>query len=224
MCQAYDGLHDWKSLSELLPELKKYQLMPEAELLVLNRKVHTQLLREGLGDGQDAAAELHQRWKTLPADLKRDGTLLNFYVAKLIEKDEHASAEKVLTKSLKQDWDSELVRLFGLVKGANVSRQLALAEGWLSGHEGDPLLMLTLGRLSARNKLWGKARDYFESSYKLRRSPEVCAELGRLLAALGETRSSGAYFREGLLSHEAGLPDVPLPIQAISRSHQLQRR
>jgi HemY protein len=224
MCQAYDGLQDWKSLSELLPELKKYQLMPEAELLALNRKVHTQLLREGLGDGQDAAAELHQRWKTLPADLKRDGTLLNFYVAKLIEKDEHASAEKVLTRALKQDWDSELVRLFGLVKGANVSRQLALAEGWLSSHKGDPLLMLTLGRLSARNKLWGKARDYFESSYKLRRSAEVCAELGRLLAALGETRSSGAYFREGLLSHEADLPDLPLPIQAISRSHQLQRR
>jgi HemY protein len=198
MCRAYEGLEDWKSLSELLPELKKYQLMPEAEL--------------------------QQRWKMLPADLKRDVTLLKFYVEMLIEKGEHASAEKVLTRALKQDWDSELARLFGLVKGANASRQLVLAEVWLSGHEGDPLLMLTLGRLSARNKLWGKARDYFESSYKLRRSPEVCAELGRLLAALGEIRSSGAYFREGLLSHEADLPDVPLPVQAISRSHHLQRR
>ncbi len=224
MCQAYEGLQDWKNLAELLPELKKYQLMPESELLGLGRRVHTQLLQQELSEGEAGAAELHQRWKALPADLKQDPELLHFYVAMLIERAEHASAEKVLTRALKQNWNSPLVRLFGLVQGANPARQLGVAEGWLSGHEGDPLLMLTLGRLSARNKLWGKARDYFESGYKLQHSPEVCAELGRLLAALGETRSSAAYYREGLLAHEQELPDIPLPIQAISRSHQLQRR
>jgi HemY protein len=224
MRKAYEGLEDWSHLAELLPELKKYKLLPEDELLALDRKVHTKLLFEGLSEGAEASAELHQRWKRLPGDLKNDPELLNFYVNMLIEQGDHGSAEKVTLRALKQNWDSGLVRLYGLVEGANAARQLSQAEAWLTNHNRDPMLMLTLGRLSSRNKLWGKARDYFDSCYKLQRSPEVCAELGRLLASLGENRSSAAYFQEGLLAHETGLPDLPKPVQAISRSHQLPRR
>ncbi len=222
MRKAYEGLEDWAHLAELLPELKKYKLLPEEELLALDRRVHSRLLQQGLPE-EGAADELHRRWKSLPADLKTDPELLHFYVSMLLEQGDHGSAEKVILRSLKQSWDSSLVRFYGLVESSNASRQLSQAESWLTNHNRDPMLMLTLGRLSSRNKLWGKARDYFESGYKLQRSPEVCAELGRLLAALGETRSSAAYFQEGLLAHESDLPDLPKPVQAISRSHQLPR-
>ena len=57
---------------------------------------------------------------------------------------------------------------------------------------------------SARDKLWGKARDYFESSYRVQRSPEICAELGRLLSGLGEPKVAAAYYREGLLLSTTG--------------------
>ena len=73
-------------------------------------------------------------------------------------------------------------------------------------------MLLALGRLSARDKLWGKARDYFESSYRLERSAEVCAELGRLLNALGEPKVAAAYYREGLELREKGLPELPMPV------------
>ena len=223
MRKAYEGLEDWAHLAELLPELKKYKLLPEEDLLALDRRVHTRLLRQGLPE-EDAAVELHRRWKSLPADLKTDPELLQFYAGMLVELGDYGSAEKIILRSLKQSWNSSLVRLYGLVESGNASRQLSQAETWLNNHNRDPMLMLTLGRLSSRNKLWGKARDYFESGYKLQRTPEVCAELGRLLAALGETRSSAAYFQEGLLAHETELPDLPKPVQAISRSHQLPRR
>ena len=114
-----------------------------------------------------------------------------------------------------------MVRYFGLVEGPNGAKQLAQAESWLSSHSDDAQLQLCLGRLAAREKLWGKARDYFENSYKLERSAEVCAELGRLLAGLGEPKVSAAYYREGLLMKETGLPDLPMPEAAVSRARQL---
>jgi HemY protein len=69
-----------------------------------------------------------------------------------------------------------------------------------------------------RAKLWGKARDYFESSYRLVHSAEVCAELGRLLTALEEPGVAAAYFREGLLLREDALPTLPMPDKVVPDS------
>ena len=79
----------------------------------------------------------------------------------------------------------------------------------------DAQLLLCLGRLSARDRLWGKARDYFESSYRVEHSAEVCAELGRLLTELGEPKVAAAYFREGLLLREDSLPELPMPDKIV---------
>lgn len=211
---AYLGLEDWEALLKLLPELRKYHVLPEAELLQLERQVYTCLLQASVAE--DAAASgkpshLHQRWQAMPNDLRQDKALLQLYVGLLIREGDHAGADKLIQRALKQGWDSDLARLYGYVELDNTGRQLAQAESWLAEHPRDPQLLLCLGRLSCRHQLWGKARDFFEASYKQRRSPEVCAELGRLLAALGDDKASAARFREGLLLREKSLPQLPLP-------------
>ena len=137
--------------------------------------------------------------------------MLDEYVALLVKGEHHAAAEKVILRALKQSWDSKLVREYGFVVGQDGAKQLAHAEAWLPAHPEDPQLLLTLGRLAARQELWGKARDYFEGSYRLERTAEVCAELGRLLVALGEPKLAGAYYREGLNLREPDLPELPMP-------------
>ena len=126
-------------------------------------------------------------------------------------------------RALKRGWDPELVRIFGYVESDNARRQLSRAEGWLADHPEDAQLFLCLGRLAARDKLWGKSRDYFEKSYRLHRSPEVCAELGRLLSALGEASVAAAYFREGLLFQENRLPVLPRPDKIVADPRLLTR-
>ena len=91
----------------------------------------------------------------------------------------------------------------------------------MPAHADDAQLLLCLGRLAAREKLWGKARDYFESSYRLERSAETCAELGRLLVALGEPKVAAAYYREGLQLKETGLPELPMPESTIPAARRL---
>ena len=62
-----------------------------------------------------------------------------------------------------------------------------------------------------RNELWGKARQYFEQSLNFQPRGETCAELARLLAALGEHEASTKYYQQGLLLMTHRLPGLPLP-------------
>jgi len=220
MREAYVGLSDWENLAELLPEMKKYKILPEQDLLELERSVYLQLLKSSSG-GERAVAELHAQWQKLPSELRKDREMGHSYVTLLIGHGAFEAAEKVLLQFLKKDWDVGFVRLYGLLESGSPARQLARAESWLSTHDRDAQLLICLGRLSARDGLWGKSRDYFEASYRLEKSAEICAELGRLLNAMGEEKVGAAYFKEGLLLHESALPDLPVPDKAVSRSRRL---
>ena len=59
--------------------------------------------------------------------------------------------------------------------------------------------MLALGRVSLYNKLWGKAKDFFELSLQIMPTSVAYAEMARLLTKLGENEKSNEYFRKGLL-------------------------
>ena len=221
---AYSGLQDWGKLAGLLPDLKKHKLLAGDELRQLEREVYGQLLTQCVaGDDGQAPDSLRSGWQKTPAELKQDPQMLQAYVRMLVDQGDHGAAEKLILRAIKQKWNADLVRQYGYVQSDNVPRQLARAEAWLSGHPDDTQLLLCLGRLSARDKLWGKARDYFEGSYRLEKSGETCAELGRLLLGLGEHKVAAAYFREGLLMRESGLPELPMPEKTMPDNRRLAR-
>ncbi|MFT4613676.1 MAG: HemY protein [Bacteroidia bacterium] len=215
--KAYQALQDWDGVLGLLPALKKQKLLGEARFEALEHTTHSERLARASADQAVSV------WQEMPQRLHLDSGLILDYTSRLMALGEHSSAEKVLHKVLKQQWDSNLVRQYGLVSGSDSSRQLSQAESWLSDHPEDSQLLLALGRLAARDKLWGKARDYFESGYRIDHSPEVCAELGRLLTDLGEPKVAAAYFREGLLLREDRLPELPRPEKTASQSQLLAR-
>lgn len=60
------------------------------------------------------------------------------------------------------------------------------------------------------DELWGKAREYFETSLRLRRSREGLAELSRLSAHMGDEEMSIKLMMQGL-ANDNGLPKLPMP-------------
>ncbi len=213
--QIYQGLKDWDSLLGLLPELRKHKVLDAEEVQQLELQAYRNRLEQG------APEQVSALWQKTPKLMQQDAQLFECYVGRLIELGDDNTAEKALQRALKREWKSTLVRQYGLVKGADVRRQLSKAESWLGAHPQDAQLHLCLGRLSARAELWGKALDYFESSYRLAASAETCAELGRLLTGLGEPKVAAAYFREGLLLSQDGLPVLPIPGSISSTSETL---
>lgn len=221
--RAYYGLRDWGELVKMLPELKKYKVLSESDLEALEREIYTEQLAASASTGRevDSGDALRQAWQKMPASLKQDTNILHEYVRLLVSGGDSAAAEKVILRALKQSWDSALVRQYGLISSEHAVRQLTQAESWLPAHTEDAQLLLCLGRLCARDKLWGKARDYFESSYRLERTPEICAELARLILALGEPKVAAAYYREGLQLGQSGLPELPMPEATVPAARRL---
>jgi len=205
---------DWPALIRLLPELRKGKVLPANELAELEQRAWGQNLNLATTreeDSQSARQALERAWQQLTSAQRQEPQLVLAYAEQLRQVGAQGEAEQVLRAALKRQYESHLARLYGLVRGEDPARQLQTAEGWLKDHPQDPSLLLTLGRLSLQNRLWGKARDYLESSLRLERNPETCAELARLLAGLGEIERSNQLFQEGLGLLDERLLALPLP-------------
>jgi HemY protein len=205
---------DWSAVIRLLPELRKDKILPAAELAELERRAwgaNLSLAAQREADGTVGKQSLERAWQQLTSAQRQEPQLVLAYAEQLRQLGAQVEAEEVLRTALKRSYDSHLARLYGLVRGNDPVRQLQAAEGWLKDHPADPGLLLTLGRLCLQNSLWGKARDYLESSLRVQRNPEACAELARLLAQMGDAERSNQLFQEGLGLLDERLLAAPLP-------------
>jgi len=200
--QLYVQLEDWSALCSLLPELRKHRVLPPARLSELELLAWTAAIEQSgqtpTASNEDALQALNQKWQTVPSGLRSESLLVRAYADGLSRLGADAKAEEVLYAALKRQYDDRLVERYGRVRGQDPARQLANAEGWLKANPENAELLLALGRLSMRNALWGKARDYLEASLRFEHRPETCAALARLLAQLGDNERSNRLFQEGL--------------------------
>ncbi len=211
---VYTRLDDWEQILALIPELRRHNLLPDAELAALHLQAAIGNL-DNVADrnrNSDAlSASLHHWWQQYSKEITRNSEAVVHYARHLVVAGDDTEAEKLVRNQLKREWHADLVLLYGRIAGRDPAKQLLTAEGWLKEHTNDAPLLLTLGRLSLRNELWTKAREYFENCYRLDSSAEVCAELGRLLAHQGELDRSNAYFQESLANNSRALPTLPMP-------------
>ncbi|GLK87571.1 heme biosynthesis HemY N-terminal domain-containing protein [Pseudomonas turukhanskensis] len=213
--QVHQQRGDWPAVIALLPDLRKDKVLGDAELTALEQQAWSARLasaaNDGLNDGEIALQPLTQAWQHLSKSQRGEPQLVAVYAEQLRVLGAPEEAEEVLRAAIARQYDSRLVELYGLVRGRDVAKQLQTAEGWLKANPTDPVLLLCLGRLCLQNHLWGKAREYFESSLSFARHPQACAELARLLAQLGEVQRSNELFQEGLSLLDQRLPNLPLP-------------
>ncbi|MDD2052899.1 heme biosynthesis protein HemY [Pseudomonas putida] len=205
---------DWSALIRLMPALRKDKVLPANELAELERRAwgeNLTLAAQREQEGEAGLQSLQRAWQQLTAAQRHEPQLVLAYAEQLRQLGAEADAEEVLRGAMKREYNSHLARLYGLLRGKDPARQLQTAEGWLKEHPDDPSLLLTLGRLCLQNSLWGKARDYLESSLRVQRNPEACAELARLLAQLGDTERSNQLFQEGLGLLDRRILALPLP-------------
>lgn len=214
LMKLYRELRDWAHLRDLLPELRKRNVLKDEEARRLEIQVYGELLDQAAA--RDEPAALDEAWARTPKGLRQEETLLLAYVRHLMARGADEKAELLVREAIKKQWSDELVYVYGLLKGSDLNKQLATAEGWLKTHSKNPVLLLTLGRLCLRNRLWGKARVYFESSIGSGPRPETYKELGALLEQLGETDAAMDCFRRGMIlavgnTDRPALPGPDLP-------------
>lgn len=197
LVQIYRRLRDWGQLRALLPEVRRQKVLAEDELRELEIEIFTHLM-ERAGVEQDLH-ELHSLWKDIPRTLHEECRLLCAYVRHLIGLGANDEAESLARNALRRGWSDELVAMYGMIESSNPAKQLSRAEAWLKERGKDAALHLALARISMRNRLWGKARIYYETSLHERASIEAYGELAALLEQLNDNDAAMECYRKGIL-------------------------
>jgi HemY protein len=196
LAQVHEEMGDWAQVAALVPELRRTEAASEAELDAQEARAHIHLL-DAAGRARKIDA-LRQTWERVPKAMQKRADVTAAFARALACIGEGAEAEALLRDAIKRQWDTDLVRLYGQVRGQDLGRQLATAEGWLKQNEDNAVLLLTLGRICLHHRLWGKARTYLEASLGLEPRAETYRELAVLLQQFREHDKALDYFRTGL--------------------------
>ena len=206
--RLYEQLGDWEHLRELLPELRRRKVDDEEDLQRLEIRTHRALLEQAFLARDER--RLGIAWADVPRNLRSHPQILGDYAGYLQEAGQDQAAEKLLREALNKQWDTGLVETYGLLDSPEPGKQLSTMEKFLADHPDDPTLLLTLGRLSLRAQLWGKARGYLEACISRNGPPQAYRELGQLLERMHESERAIEVYRRGL-SGTGGPDPVPLP-------------
>ena len=88
-----------------------------------------------------------------------------------------------------------MAALYGRLSGGDQTARIARADGWLRQHPMDAQLLLALGRMCRRQRLWGKARTYLEASLSVAKTAEAHLELAHLLDQLEKADEANTHYR-----------------------------
>jgi len=196
---------EWDVVMELLPALRRAKNVPVAQLDEWATEAHEVLF---VAPG-NTTARIEELWAALPRNLRKSPRLLRARAKALVAAGDASLAQGEIKKALKQEWDDELVSIYGSMKPSDNAAQLKQLEAWLTSRPEDPVLLLAAGRSCIRNELWGKARSYLESSLAIRPTPDAYQELGELMLQLDERDAATSAFAKGLTLSHNGVPDVP---------------
>jgi HemY protein len=199
--RAVQLARNWDRYLELLAQLEKLQALDEIQVTELRRHaICENLARKGADPG-----DLRAYWQRLGQRERLDCKIAAQAARLFIAHGEGREAQQIIEVSLEREWNSELVSLYADCAGDDAVRRIERAEAWLKRQPSDPALLLALGRLCARQRLWGKARTYIEASLSLEDSFDTCMELARLLDEVGDHDAARHCFRRSLDIAEAQL-------------------
>ena len=196
LARAYHELEDWQALVEILPDVRHKKLIKENRLREMELAGYCGVL-ELAGANQQS---FDQAWSKLPKALQSDARMMRFYFDRLArQRWQNNSAEQLLLKSLDKQWDDALIEAYGRIEAGDANQQLTRAEKWLDDFGHNENLLLALGRISMRARLWGKAQGYLEASIGAKASPAACLALAELFEQqLQQPARAAEYYQRGL--------------------------
>ena len=143
-------------------------------------------------------AVLNTQWSQLPKAQRRIPAVIDAYARRAAGFGLILPAMDEVESSLRREWSSRLIETYGTLGDHDIEARLRRAEGWLDGHPNDASLLLTLGRMCLRLKLWGKAQTYLLRVLALSPSASVWEALGDLYSGQGQDALAGRCYRNAL--------------------------
>ena len=196
LAKAYYKQQNWAALFELIPQLLKQKAFKAKDATKLKTAAIKGLFEQYAKNGD--ADTIQKSWKRLPADIRKLPKAVLLYAKSLSQAGQNQQAADVLVSYINDNWNEEMVELYGNIQHKNPVAATEKAKKWLENHSENPALLLTLARLNLQQKLWGKAKSFYESSLNMKPNTIAYFELAELLTKLNETDNANTCYRIGL--------------------------
>lgn len=196
LARAYHELEDWQALVEILPDVRRKKLIKETKLAEMEVAGYCGILE--LANSSQSSFE--NAWRKIPKALQADARMIQLYLDLMTEQGWHDNnAEQLVLKSLDKQWNDDLIEVYGRFQARDANAQLARVEKWLNDFGHNENLLLALGRIAIRARLWGKAQGYLEASIGARATPAACLALAELFEQqLQQPAKAAEYYQQGL--------------------------
>lgn len=215
LTRLYTDSKDWPALVKLLPEIKQSKALPLSKYFETEHLAYSGLINH-VAKHKDATA-LQETWDNMPKDLRAKEDIIIDFTSSMIKFGQADAVEELLYSRINKNWSDSLIYIYGLLDG-DTEVDLARGRNWLKKHPGNPVLLLTLGRLAMRSHQWEAARDYLKQSLEITPNAETYQELGNLLAFLNEQPQALECYRRGLALSSEHSPQPELKSGLVERA------
>ena len=199
----------WEKSLAVIEQLEKRKVYDAAQSGELRRSALAQHLKRCATD----MPTLDDAWRKVSEPLRRDTRVASAAADGYIALKSTERAAEIIERSLEYTWDSDLAARYA--DCAAGTPQIESAERWLVAQPHDAQLLLTLGHLCAREKLWGKARNYLDASLSVEPTYQAHLAYAQLHEQLGDSDEDRAaaqtHFRASLALALAKLNQAPPP-------------
>ncbi|MDX1900458.1 MAG: hypothetical protein SFW66_00465 [Gammaproteobacteria bacterium] len=169
---------------------------PEQRYALLQKKACDTLIHAA---STDNISQLDTAWSIQARKLRKDPIVVACYVDCLWRyPDQTQKIYKLLSRTLSKQLDDVLLKQFMQLDVPHPEKQLVLAEKWLKRFPDHAVLLLALGQICLRCRLWGKARTYFNECLTHQLLPGAFLGLGSLAEETGDFETAMERYREGL--------------------------
>lgn len=198
LVQAYEKVHNWESMVELLRTARKKKSAPVEDIV----KMETVAAVGALKDAADG--NVQSIFENQPTHVQSLATVVKTYASRLNDMGQADDAAKTVSKALNTEWNDDLAGLYGEIESTDASAQLEQAEKWSADNSESVALLLSLGNLSYRRSLWGKAKEYVVKSIGIKPTQDAFFALGKTLEAMDDNDAALEAYKHGYaVSEEA---------------------
>lgn len=190
--KAHTLAKNWDLVLDRVGELAKLKGVDRRQLEPLRLSAVKESIRMKAHD----SAVLQDYWRKLSAVDRLDPGVASAAAEAFSKHGMGEEACSTIERVLDKQWDAQLVELYGEVSGVEPLRQIQRAEAWLAPHPHDATLLLALGKLCMRERLWGKAQNYVEASLSIEDSRTAHATYAQLMQKMGKPEAALTYNRK----------------------------
>lgn len=194
--KIYVRMGDWEHLRLLIPDFRKARLLSEKNLALLEKNTYCEIFNAAYLANE---IQLKELWAKVPRNIKKQPDVVASYVKQLQRfANTQTEIEELIRRVLKNDYQAELVTIYGDLNFTQLNQELIILGNWLKHYGQRAEILLSLGKLCVKLKLWGKAKDYFVKCLSLGPNPKASLAYGQLMEILEEKEQALMIYRHGL--------------------------